>query len=235
MAELLLQPSSLDEDGSLSIADMMAGLMVVFMFIAITYIRNVSEQRDAVREIAVTWQESEVAILDALRDEFEDDLQRWNAEIDAETLAVRFKSPEVLFATGSAELRPEFADILRDFFPRYLRVLGAHSHNLSEIRIEGHTSSAWNRDTSPEDAYFLNMALSQERTRSVLQHVLGLREVEANRDWARGMVTANGLSSSQLIERNGGEDPEASRRVEFKIRTNAKTQILRVLDTLEAG
>ena len=82
-------------------------------------------------------------------------------------------------------------------------------------------------------AYFLNMELSQARTRSVLEFCLGLREIFRNKEWARGLITANGLSSSRLIMVGGKEEPERSRRVEFRIRTNTKERIVQVLETLE--
>ncbi len=48
-------------------------------------------------------------------------------------------------------------------------------------------------------------------------------------------MTANGLSSSHLIlDANGAEDPVRSRRVEFSIRTDAKEQMVRVIETIDA-
>ncbi len=44
-------------------------------------------------------------------------------------------------------------------------------------------------------------------------------------EWLRGLITANGLSSSHLIMRNGVEDKDLSRRVEFRVRTNAEKQL----------
>ena len=44
-------------------------------------------------------------------------------------------------------------------------------------------------------------------------------------------LTANGLSSSHLIYNpNQTENKERSRRVEFKIKTNAEQQIIRILE-----
>ena len=44
-------------------------------------------------------------------------------------------------------------------------------------------------------------------------------------DWAKALITANGLSSSHLILKDGEEDKELSRRVEFRVRTNAEKQL----------
>lgn len=244
-----------EESEWLSVSDLMAGLMIIFLFIAIVFIQSTNRQRerveqqntqlsakaaelqrqaDRVREIALTWQRNETEIHAALDAEFRDDLPRWNAEIDPRLLLIRFRSPEVLFAVGQAALRPEFVRILQEFFPRYARVLNRFRESIEEVRIEGHTSSEWLQPLPAGGAYFENMRLSQERTRAVLQNVLSLPQISADRMWLQGLVTANGLSSSRLIVvANGQEDRERSRRVEFRIRTKASTEIVRILEAAQ--
>lgn len=219
------------EEHWITVSDLMSGLMVFFLFIAITYMRPLINERNTVKEIAVTWDETETKLYDALSMEFARDLPLWNAEIDKSTLAVRFKSPEVLFAAARSDIRPEFQSILASFFPRYLRVLESFHDSIEEVRIEGHTSSDWG-GVSGQEAYFRNMALSQERTRAVLEFGLSLPTVTKYRDWAIQHITANGLSSGRLIMTEGKEDPEKSRRVEFRVRTNAEREIVRILETV---
>ena len=224
---------SQDDDQWLSVSDLMAGLMVIFLFIAITYIRPIVEMQDTIREIVVAWKHSEFEIYKALEAEFRDDLPKWGADLDQETLSIRFKSPEVLFDSATAILKLEFQEILSDFFPRYIKLLYEFRDAIDEVRIEGHTSSAWIGAQSAREAYFRNMELSQARTRAVLEYSLDLEESAQFEDWARKLITANGLSSSQLIMTADGEDPVRSRRVEFRVRTNSKEQIVRVLETIE--
>ncbi len=216
----------------MGVSDLMAGLMMVFLFISIAFMRYVLVEQNRIKEIAVTYQDTQVAIYQSLMREFESDLDRWHAEIDKESLAFRFKSPEVLFATGKIALSAPFEEILVDFFPRYLKVLGNFRHSIDEVRIEGHTSSVWNRDTSPTDAYFRNMALSQGRTRSVLRYVYSLlSEGSPERQWVRKHIAAVGYSSSRLVlDEYGEEDRASSRRVTFRVMTNAETQIRRILE-----
>lgn len=222
-----------DDEHWITVSDLMAGLMIIFLFIAITYIRPIVEIQSKIREIVVAWNESEVDIHNALYAEFKEDLPRWRAELDRATLTIRFKSPEVLFDQGRAELKSEFKEILGDFFPRYLRILNSFRSAISEVRIEGHTSSEWPGAANSHDAYFKNMGLSQARTRSVLEHSLTLPDVASLAEWAQKLITANGLSSSQLIMMNGREDRDRSRRVEFRIRTNTKEQIVKILETVQ--
>ena len=77
------------------------------------------------------------------------------------------------------------------------------------------------------------MELSQDRTRAVLEYALLLPQSLPHRVWAKEHITANGLSSSRLIYLNGREDKERSRRVEFRVRTNAKREIVRILERTE--
>ena len=123
----------------------------------------------------------------------------------------------MLFDEGEDVLKDNFKLILDDFFPRYISVLNREQYrdNIEEIRIEGHTNS--------NGGYYSNMKLSQDRTRAVLQYCFSLMsEVE----WLRGLVTANGLSSSHLVlTKEGDEDKDLSRRVEFRVRTNAEKQL----------
>ena len=245
-----------DESQWLSVSDLMAGLMMVFVFIAISLMSHAYKQRDKVQEIAVIYLENQEAWYTALNAEFQDELIIWDAEIDEDTLNFTFKSPDVLFAVGDSKLTPRFEQILDDFFPRYLDVLlngcfessrgdkQCFKKTIAEIRIEGHTSSDWNRSTSADEAYFENMRLSQERTRSVLNYTYNLQDnrVVDNKIWIKKHIAAVGLSSSQLVAINRGcrevivgdihcgEDRERSRRVTFRVVTNADVQIKSILN-----
>ncbi|MDO6479122.1 OmpA family protein [Shimia thalassica] len=224
------------EDGNewMSVSDLMAGLMVIFLFIAIAYIRPVAEKNEQITEIAQTFMENESRIYDALWDEFSGDLEAWDAELDRDSLTVRFRSPKVLFARNEASLTPQFESIIEDFFPRYLKVLGPYKTSIEEIRIEGHTSSEWRARSNDIDAYIGNMGLSQERTRAVLLKCLTLEDTQRHMAWVRPLLTANGLSSSRLVLNDEGvEDPVRSRRVEFRVRSVARTEIIRILEQIE--
>jgi len=223
-----------NEDGEhwLTVSDLMAGLMMVFLFIAIAFMRHVSVERDKIKDVAVAYQENQVAIFDALNDEFEKDLASWKASIDKETLSFQFNSPEVLFATGESELNDEFKVILSSFIPRYFSVLDKYKTSIDEIRIEGHTSSEWGPDTSIDDAYFFNMALSQNRTRSVLNFAyLRVNITAEQKAWMKTSFAAVGLASSRLkLNEDGSENKELSRRVSFRVITNADIQIRKILE-----
>ena len=215
----------------LTISDLMAGLMMVFLFISIALMRNALLERDKIKQVAIAYREGQVAIYEALMAEFGGDLERWEADIDAESLAFEFRSPEVLFEVGAIELKPRFVEMLGDFFPRYMGVLKRFETAIEEVRIEGHTSSDWHTAAGEDEAYFWNMWLSQGRTRSVLEFVYNLPREEADKSWVKANVAAVGFSSARLVHGlDGLEDAAASRRVLFRVVTNAETQIRKILE-----
>lgn len=214
----------------ISMSDLMAGLMMVFLLISVAFMRYVQIERDKIKEVAVAYQNTQVAIYEALEKEFVNDLEKWDAEIDKSTLEFRFKSPEVLFDTGKIDLKPVFRGILDDFFPRYIVILDKFRNDITEVRIEGHTSSIWSGAMSPEDAYFRNMELSQGRTRAVLQYLYIMPTISIHKDWMRQSFAAVGFSSGRLVvNESGSEDSLRSRRVTFKVMTNAELQIRRII------
>lgn len=222
-----------EESHWIPLTDLMTGLMVIFLLIAVSYMMQVEADAARIKNVAIAYSEIKDALFEDLNREFSADLPKWKAQLLKNDLSIRFSEPEVLFATGSSELKPEFQAILQDFFPRYVRILTSRQYrdSISEVRIEGHTSSDWNGVANAADAYFLNMQLSQARTRSTLAYVLNL---PADRDeiaWLRKYVTANGLSSSRLItDDRGVEDVARSRRVEFRVRTDAETRLAKILE-----
>lgn len=259
-------------DPWMSISDMMTTLMLVFMFLAISYMIDVSKEKSRMKEIAVTYSELQNDLYSDLNDEFKDDLTKWNALLDKESLSIRFEEPDILFSVGSCEIKPAFADILSDFFPRYINILTneKYKNDIEEIRIEGHTSSEWADGVSGDIGYFKNMELSQNRTRRVLEYVLSLPFYDTiwcekqrarseitydsalgrynlvdvsdtvttyslenvnTKKWTMEKLTANGLSSSKpILGKNGFEDKSLSRRVEFRVRTNAEKRIANILE-----
>lgn len=209
-----------NDDHWMSISDIMSGLMIVFMFITITFMMQlqtkISEYTDAKHKIYI-----------ALYEEFKNDLPKWNAEINEKTLTFRFKEPDILFGVGSDNLTWQFQQILNDFLPRYIKIISHEEYRnyIEEIRIEGHTDPFWAGASNRREEYLNNMKLSQSRTQAVLSYAINMPALQDNLEWIIQRVTANGLSSSQPIKINGQINAELSRRVDFRIRTKAEEKI----------
>lgn len=117
----------------------------------------------------------------------------------------------VFFETGKAEIRQEGKELLDRFIPVYLEVLmrKEYAGYLGEIIIEGHTDS--------KGSYESNLKLSQDRALQVALYCLRMPSLSAaQKQQLQKILTAKGRSYADLIYVNGVEDPEASRRVEFK-------------------
>jgi outer membrane protein OmpA-like peptidoglycan-associated protein len=239
MSELDKRLLSSHDDHWIPLSDLMTGLMMIFLLIAISYMIKVDADTKAIKqtsartkEIVTLYEQMKSQLYNDLRKEFEKDLPRWDAELLPDA-AIRFKAPDVLFDSGQSVLKPRFENILAEFFPRYIAIIGSKKYRTSikEIRIEGYTSSFWQSATTQEDAYFQNMRLSQDRTRSTLEYVMGLPAVASDADWLRKHITANGLSSSKLIYKGDGkEDFSRSQRVEFRVRTDADARIEQIIE-----
>ena len=118
----------------------------------------------------------------------------------------------VFFETGKSTIKEEGQDLLNRFIPVYLDVLlrDKYADYLGEIIIEGHTDST--------GTYQSNLKLSQDRALQVALYCLNMPTLTgAQKLKLQQILTAKGRSYSDLVYRaDGTEDPDASRRVEFK-------------------
>ena len=223
------------EDHWMSISDIMSGLMIVFMFIAVAFMLQVQNEHRQKNEMSYNYAVVKQKIYRALLEEFKDDLPQWNAELDEKTLTIRFKEPDILFGVGSDSLTPQFQSILNNFLPRYIAVISQedYKNSIEEIRIEGHTDPFWAGAATRQQEYLNNMALSQSRTRAVLSYAINMPALQNNLEWIIGRITANGLSSSQPIIAGGAVDAKLSRRVDFRIRTKADEKMNQLAEGID--
>ena len=134
-------PKSTSESGMewLSISDLMTGLMVIFLFIAISYMINIRSKNQQMSQIAETYENLHSDLIYDLTEEFKNDLPRWSAHIDSASIAIRFTEPDVLFEPEKDSIRPKFAAILDDFFPRYIKILTSDKYrgDIAEQGLKG--------------------------------------------------------------------------------------------------
>lgn len=220
---------------ALSISDLMSALLLIFVLLLASTLLKLQQENDTRVSIATEYTDIKEDLYNNLLIEFKDDLKKWNAELSKKDLSIRFKEPDVLFQKNKDEVKPLFSSIISDFFPRYIRVLSKEDFKVTieEIRIEGHTDSDGpSKGREPAYDYIYNMELSQNRTRNVLKIALSSLNNGFDLDWVRKVLTANGLSSSKPIYFEGKdfEDKRLSRRVEFRVRTNAEERIQQLLE-----
>lgn len=214
----------------MSVSDLMTGLMIIFLFIAIAYVSRVKKNQNVLSEYVETKQK----LHDKLVNEFKGDTADWQMSIGRD-LSMKFNNPTVLFASSSYELTPQFKNILDEFLPKYLDILINDSlrNNIQEIRIEGHTDDV-KYDQYDKDPYLANVILSQQRALSVLRYLRAMPSFQKYTPEERRLLefwfTANGLSYGKSLDSDGNYtkrtgkpiDASKSRRVEFRIITTGE-------------
>ena len=96
----------------------MSALLLIIILLMMNIVYKLSEEVDKSSQ----FDKLQEQLYLALEDEFEEDLERLYMEIDSSGV-VNFVNPSVLFESNRAQIRPGFAGVLREFFPRYLDVL----------------------------------------------------------------------------------------------------------------
>ena len=209
----------------ISISDIMTVLMIVFLFISILYIKRIQQQmqliknaNEAIHEITKEYTDHKQIIYDQLKKEFDKDLKKWGVKLLKDPIIIRFLSPDIMFHAGKSTIQPHFKNILQDFCPRYFTVLNQFKKLIEEVRIEGHTSFEWQGAKTQLEAYFKNLKLSQNRTISVLEYCITIRNLKPDiKNWTIKKATANGLSSSKpLCFSDSVSCRSLNRRVEFR-------------------
>ena len=217
----------------ISVSDLMTGLMILFMFIAIAYIRKVQKSTSVLSDYV----ETKDRLHEKLVKEFEGDTVRWDMSIGKD-LSMKFKNPSTLFESGSAELTQTFKEILNEFIPRYFNILinDELKDDIMEIRIEGHTDDVPYPQLD-KDPYIANVILSQKRALSVLVYIRNLTSFseysQEEKETLEYWITANGLSYGKSLDNQGqyayitneSIDKAKSRRVEFRIVTKGEEML----------
>lgn len=220
-----------DDEQWISVSDMMAGLMMIFLFISIIYIENISKYFSEVSDISDE-------ICADLKHEFQKEAEQWNMSICESGLLISFEN-DSNFELNSAAISPEFSSVLSTFYPRLMVVVYKYKNSVSELRIEGHTDSSVRSFDSKLSGYLYNTQLSQNRSLNVMEYALNLPSILGNREyleWSYENVTAHGMSSSnRILDDSGIENNMASRRVEFRLRTKAEEQLLGLVSEITTG
>lgn len=224
-------------------ADLMTVLMVIFLFISLSYMGLVQFQKKQQDKIFEEYKQTKENLFSELRETFKNDFQKWNLELDKD-LSIKFTNPNVLFQSGKSDITPVFQQILSEFFPKYLSVImqDKYKEKIAEIRIEGHTDDVPIHRTN--DPYIDNVQLSQDRSRNVLQFLRRLpsyQNLPAEKEHLlQFWLTANGLSYGRTLDSNKELtyiskkpiDTEKSRRVEFRIVTTSEILVEQVIEQL---
>lgn len=214
----------------MSYSDMMSGLLLMFiLFLTISMLMfNETSESLAETQDRLGIQEKKIENIIGIRQKIIEELNEafadseLNVRVDQETGAITF-SDGILFGTAKYDIKSSGKQYLASFIPKYINVLldDEISVYISQIIIEGHTDSV--------GTYMYNLDLSQRRAFEVSKYILGneFNAIESKEKEAlRNILTANGRSYSQpVLNEDGTENRQSSRRVEFKFRLKDEDMI----------
>lgn len=228
-----------EESSWITISDLMAGLMVVFLFIAVAYMIDVNKKQATISEIIQNYNKSKKAIADNLKKDLGNDFKKWGAELDEATLTIRFSGEKTKFDPSRDQLSQGFIAVLNEFIPKYLEVVSRRDilDNIQELRIEGHAYKS-------DEGFQTIFKGSQNRAMNVLMFVrdhphFKILRPEIKRE-LEFRLTATGMGSERMIDdednfvykTNRRACDVCSRRVEFTILTKSEKVIENLLDTI---
>jgi chemotaxis protein MotB len=138
--------------------------------------------------------------------------------IDSKTGAMRFSS-NILFNQGDYRLKEAAKKELSKILYRYISTLlldESIRRYIDTITIEGHTNS--------DGDYLYNLALSQKRALAVMEFLYSLDF--ADEELFRKYLSASGRAfADPVLDKNGKEDKDASRRIEIKFRIKSEDAV----------
>lgn len=216
-----------------SLADMMTGLMLVFLLIAILMVQQIVEQQEKTNAAISEHQNMKKELYNDLNNTLKSKKEKWGLEI-TEDLVVRFDNPKVLFVQDSYRITPRFREILNEFVPLYLSVINKDKYEdtIREVRIVGHTAGY----SRIHNSYIDTVRLSQNRARRILGFVRSHEYYDKlsseEKEKLTFLFTANGYGLGRAIDDSGSYVYETendisskSRRVEFSVITNSEELI----------
>lgn len=220
------RPRHKSDENYIAFSDIMTCLMIIFLFVAISYIMEVFSTNFIKDEMYNT-------ITEKMINKLQNDNVKLGKDLSLKFFNNDKNDKDVLFETGSEEMTNNFKIKVSQIWPLYQDVITQDSflNYISEIRIEGHT------DTLPpkksiSNSYEYNLNLSSLRAQQVLKFIknqpayLGLDSAKKSR--LQFLLTANGMSFSRALNdsnevaylsKNKGINQDKSRRVEFRIVT----------------
>ncbi len=152
------------------------------------------------------------------------------AKVDKTTGDIILDS-QLMFESGRDTISPSGQAQLQRIIPVYLSVLmrAEYKDYLAEIIIEGHTDS--------KGSYMFNLELSQNRALEVAKFALEIPTLNTQqRQLLMQILTAKGRSySNPILNPDGSENMDASRRVEIKFRLKDTEMIQRMNEILSGG
>ena len=163
-------------------------------------------------------------LIEALTNEFKS--QNIGVSIDQGSGAMVLDS-NVLFGFNDSDLTDEGKSVLDTVMPVYCGVLLSDTYrdSVAEITVDGYTDK--------KGTFEYNMGLSQKRSLSVGDYIVSIAD-DTYKDLLQEKLVVNGHSwNDPVLNEDGSENDEASRRVEVRFRLRDEEILSELADALK--
>jgi hypothetical protein len=230
-------------------ADLMTVLMVIFLFISLSYMGLVEFKKNQQDEIFKEYSETRKSLYKELDETFTEKFKDYNLKVNPD-LSIQITDANALFPVQFYDqeviLTDRFKTFLNEFTPLFLSIILKEQYleTISEIRIEGHTAIQSEDKETDKDYYQKMLTLSQKRSNKVLEHMMNLSYYdnlpESKKSLLRFIITSNGLAYGKALDTEGkfkflsgrSINTEKSMRVEFRIMTTSEKLVEKVIEQL---
>ena len=168
------------------------------------------------KEMMATNMELSSAIISEFSKELEDDI----LSFDKNNLSLKLSDSHLELNKAGVIMSADYKELLRDIFPRLVRLTKEYKSSISQVRVEGHSSSRFDGVQSISKKLEMNKIISLQRAKTVLGYAYSLETdmIVDNRDFIKNTYKAFGMSSEKIIKNSdGSENALLSKRVEFVI------------------
>jgi chemotaxis protein MotB len=194
-------------------ADLLLGLAIIFITLFVLAMTGFSQQNIHQKQVQMDVSEKIGA-----------ELSKADIKVDIDKMTGDLKISDVeLFEIGSAVLSPRGKKLLDKLAPIYIDTIFTDKELASEIQyiiIQGHTDSQMFAGVNSKDEQFLrNMDLSLKRANAVAEYIFSTKYNKEFADDFKKVVVVEGKSYNEpVLDSQGNEDFDKSRRVELKLK-----------------
>jgi hypothetical protein len=220
----------------MSIGDLMAILMFVFLLISVTHMVELNKI-DQMAEIKEKFNEELKKNLEEYKEEFHFRIE--------ENAIIFDRNESVYFESNKSCLTDIQQDSFYKTFPLLLKTALGFKDNVYEITVMGFASPTCSKIDDPDECYLYNLKISRQRAENTLRFCYGMgfegdvdvsceknnrvyskKVVQDEKEWLRLTLKAVAASSSQLKYDDAKKvDEDGSRRVAFRVILKPKGEV----------
>ncbi|OUR71032.1 hypothetical protein A9Q76_06165 [Arcobacter sp. 31_11_sub10_T18] len=163
---------------------------------------------------------SNLTLNGAMLKEFSKELQTDVLTYNITTKTLKLSDSTLALNKSDVVMSEEYKELIRDIFPRLVKVTKVYENEIAEVQVQGYSSSIYEGVEDVKKKFELNKNISLQRATTVLGYGanLDVSTITDNSDFLNNTYKAYGLSSVNIVKNpDGTENRLLSKRVEFVI------------------